>query len=74
MIVLLHIFADQIMDRTPANLVANRWYDIGVQLQFKTEELDQIDRNHQPVRVEECCKAMLYSWKRITGIKTNKLM
>jgi len=73
------------MDRTPTSLVQlkrcvafriiDRWHDIGIQLQFKVEELDQIDKNNQPVRVEECCKTMLYLWKRrTTGIKASQLI
>ena len=72
------------MDRTPSLVqlkrcvafrIADRWHDIGVQLQFKVEQLDEIDKNNQPERVEECCKAMLYMWKRrTTKIKANKLI
>jgi len=70
------------MDKVPTSLVqlkrcvafriADRWHDIGIQLQFKVEELDKIDKNYQPVPVEECCKAMLYSWARRTAHITAK--
>ncbi|XP_065893193.1 uncharacterized protein [Dysidea avara] len=75
----------QIMDRTPTSLVqlkrcvafriADRWHDIGIQLKFGVEELDQIDKNNQSPKVEECCKAMLYSWKRrTTGVMAKELI
>ena len=78
-------FAGQIMDRTPTSLVqlkrcvafriADRWHDIGIQLKFGVEELDQIDKNNQSPKVEECCKAMLYSWKRrTTGVMAKELI
>ncbi|XP_065893061.1 uncharacterized protein [Dysidea avara] len=78
-------FAKQIMDRTPTDLlqlkrcvafrIADRWHDIGIQLKFEVEELDQIDKNYQPPHVEECCKAMLYLWKtRTTRIRASKLI
>ena len=36
-----------------------RWWDIGVQLQFTAEELNEINSPLIP-----CCKKMLYLWKQ----------
>jgi len=82
--VYLHFFADQFMDRIPTSLdqlkrcvalkIASRWYDIGIKLKFNVEELDQIDQNHKPRSVDECCIEMLQLWKRTIGIKANQLI
>jgi len=52
--------------------IADRWHDIGVQLHFTGEELSEIEKNHQPVPVQDCCKSMLYLWKRRTACVTAK--
>ena len=55
--------------------IADRWHDVGIQLMFSTEELDQIEQNCRPMPVEQCCKEMLYSWRqRKKGITVNELV
>jgi len=62
------------MEQTPDSLVqlkrlvgyriADRWHDVGIQLLFTAEELEQIDQNYRPTPVEDCCREMLYLWKQ----------
>ena len=65
-------FSGQVMEKTPSLVqllqyvafrIANQWRDIGIPLNFKVEELDEVEQNNKPVCVEECCKAMLYLWR-----------
>ena len=60
------------LKRCVAYRIADRWHDIGIQLHFKVEVLDEIDKNYKPVDVEECCKAMLYLWTMKTTRITAK--
>jgi len=72
------------MDRTPSAVqikhfvafrIAEQWHDIGIQLHFTTEELDDIDKNCKPVSIKECCKTMLYLWtKKNTPITAEQLI
>jgi len=73
------------MERVPDSLVqlkryvgsriADQWHDVGIQLMFTTEELEQIEQNYRPTPVEECCKEMLYLWKqRNIHITADKLI
>ena len=72
-IIIMHDdFSGQVMEKTPSLVqllqyvafrIANQWRDIGIQLNFKVEELDEVEQNNKRVCVEECCKAMLYLWR-----------
>jgi len=52
------------LKRYVGSRIADRWHDVGIQLMFTTEELDQIEQNYRPTPVEDCCKETLYLWKQ----------
>ena len=63
------------LKRYVASRIADRWYDVGIQLLFTSEELDQIEQNCCPIPVEMCCKKMLYLWiQRNKFITANELI
>ena len=52
------------LKRYVGSRIADRWHDVGIQLMFTVEELEQIEQNYRPTPVEDCCKEMLYLWKQ----------
>ena len=48
--------------------MVDKWYSIGIQLEFQPIQLNKIKDNHQPCPVEETCEKMFMEWLKSTKI------
>ncbi|XP_065892711.1 uncharacterized protein [Dysidea avara] len=46
--------------------IADRWHDVGIQLMFTVEELEQIEQNYRPTPVEDCYAGNVYYASRLS--------
>ena len=47
--------------------MVDKWYSVGIQLEFQPTQLNKIKDNHQPCPVEETCQRMFIEWQNSTN-------